>query len=199
MAIVVEHEKRKKDILKKALDVFEAEGYNDATFQKIADRCGITRTTLYIYFKNKQEIFLWSIKQLLSTLETSINKITAEENLSAEETLRQAMNKIVTSCTENKQLFNVLLPYLLQLKKTGGQPAEKIRRRIIKLKHFMSTQVIRGIREKEFKDVNVKDINEMLYAMIESAIFRLTIMDENCDNIKTAINLAIDGLVISKQ
>jgi hypothetical protein len=62
----------------------------------------------------------------------------------------------------------------------------------------MSTQVIKGIHSKEFKDTNVKDINEMLYAMIESAIFRLTIMDENCDNIKSAINLAIDGLLISK-
>ena len=198
MAIVVEHEKRKKEILQKAQDVFEAEGYNDATFQKIADRCGITRTTLYIYFNNKQEIFLWSIKQLLSTLELSINEITAKEELSAEETLRITMHKIVDSCKENKQLFNVLLPYLLQLKKTGKEPAERIRRRVIKLKHFMSTQVIKGIHSKEFKDTNVKDINEMLYAMIESAIFRLTIMDENCDNIKSAINLAIDGLLISK-
>ena len=57
MAIIVEHEKRKRKILEKALDVFVEEGYEDVTFQKIADRCGITRTTLYIYFKNKREIF----------------------------------------------------------------------------------------------------------------------------------------------
>ena len=65
MAIVVEHDKRKQEILQKSLDVFIEEGYEDATFQKIADRCGITRTTLYIYFKNKHEIFLGSIKELL--------------------------------------------------------------------------------------------------------------------------------------
>jgi len=46
MAIVVEHEKRRFEILQRALDVFTEEGYEDATFQKIADRCGITRTTL---------------------------------------------------------------------------------------------------------------------------------------------------------
>ncbi len=46
MAIIVEHDKRKHTILDKALDVFVDEGYEDATFQKIADRCGITRTTL---------------------------------------------------------------------------------------------------------------------------------------------------------
>ena len=46
MAIVVEHEKRKHEILQRALDVFINEGYEDATYQKIADKCGITRTTL---------------------------------------------------------------------------------------------------------------------------------------------------------
>ena len=54
MAIVVEHDKRKHEILEKSLEVFIEEGYEDVTFQKIADRCGITRTTLYIYFKNKR-------------------------------------------------------------------------------------------------------------------------------------------------
>ena len=68
MAIVVEHDKRKHEILQKSLDVFVEQGYEDATFQKIADHCGITRTTLYIYFKNKYEIFLGSIKELLSEL-----------------------------------------------------------------------------------------------------------------------------------
>ena len=55
MAIVVEHEKRKKEIVDKALDLFMENGYEDVTFQKIADKCGVTRTTLYIYFKNKKE------------------------------------------------------------------------------------------------------------------------------------------------
>ena len=72
MAIIVEHEKRKREILERALDVFVAEGYEDATFQKISDRCGITRTTLYIYFKNKREIFMFSIKQLTEGLEQSL-------------------------------------------------------------------------------------------------------------------------------
>ena len=75
MAIVVEHDKRKHEILQKSLDVFVEQGYEDATFQKIADHCGITRTTLYIYFKNKHEIFLGSIKELLSELEKNLRDI----------------------------------------------------------------------------------------------------------------------------
>ena len=83
MAIVVEHDKRKHEILEKSLDVFIEEGYEDVTFQKIADRCGITRTTLYIYFKNKREIFLWSIKQLMAGLQEELVSITDTDNNSA--------------------------------------------------------------------------------------------------------------------
>ena len=68
MAIIVEHEKRRKEILQKSLDVFVEEGYEDVTFQKIADRCGITRTTLYIYFHNKYDIFIEIIKELLCSM-----------------------------------------------------------------------------------------------------------------------------------
>ena len=88
MAIIVEHDKRKREILDKALDVFIEEGYEDATFQKIADKCGITRTTLYIYFKNKREIFLWSIKQLTEGLEKSLLETMKDDSLSSVEILR---------------------------------------------------------------------------------------------------------------
>jgi AcrR family transcriptional regulator len=72
MSILVEHDKRRQEILKKALEVFVDEGFENATFQKIADRCGITRTTLYIYFKNKKEIFNYSLKELLQRVEQAV-------------------------------------------------------------------------------------------------------------------------------
>ena len=105
MAIVVEHDKRKHEILQKSLDVFIDEGYEDATFQKIADRCGITRTTLYIYFKNKHEIFLGSIKELLSELEESLIIIIKNKDKNSEETLREILMCITEALENNKKLF----------------------------------------------------------------------------------------------
>jgi hypothetical protein len=66
LSVYVEHDKRREEILDKALDVFVEEGYKDTTFQKIAERCGITRTILYLYFSNKKEIFSASIKRLMA-------------------------------------------------------------------------------------------------------------------------------------
>lgn len=199
MAIVVEHDKRKHEILEKALEVFIEEGYEDVTFQKIAERCGITRTTLYIYFKNKREIFLWSIKQLTYGIEQELNAIVANENQTSEECLRAMLSTIVDVCEENKSLFSVLLTYLLSLQKSGDEPGKRVRRRVVRLQHMLSTVMIRGIKEGEFKKVNVKSANEMFYGLIQSAIFRLSVLDEKTiDDIRDTLNQAVDGILTEK-
>ncbi len=196
MAIVVEHEKRKHEILQKSLDVFVEEGYEDVTFQKIADRCGITRTTLYIYFKNKREIFLWSIKEMLSGLELSLNAIVSDQNLSSESALRQILSKLIDECQENRKTFSVLLTYLMQLKKSGIDPGERVRRRVIRLRHLMTTVIIRGIQSGEFKELNIRDMNELLYGLIESVIFRIAVLDEkDVSFVRNSFGLAVDSFV----
>ena len=197
MAIVVEHDKRKQEILQKSLDVFIEEGYEDATFQKIADRCGITRTTLYIYFKNKHEIFLGSIKELLSELEAVLKEIMADSNLSSEEALRKILSALTDSLESNKKLFSVLLNYLMQLKKSGVDTSERVRRRVIRLRHLLSTILIKGIQNKEFKELNVKDVNETLYGLLESAIFRIAVLNQdNVEDVKNALNATVDLFLI---
>jgi AcrR family transcriptional regulator len=199
MAIVVEHDKRKHEILEKSLDLFCKEGYEDVTFQKIADACGITRTTLYIYFKNKREIFLWSIKQLTASLELELMETLKDEKLTSEACLRKILLQCVDACGQNSQLFNVLLAYLLQLEKSGIDPGERVQRRIIRLQHLLSTVLIRGQHSGEFKKVPVKDVNEMLYSLIESAIFRLSVLGQkDIEDVRGSLNLAVDGLLNQK-
>ena len=192
MATIVEHEKRKHEILQKALDVFMEEGYEDVTFQKIADRCGITRTTLYIYFKNKREIFIWSIKQLTAGIEVKLMEFIQNKELNASDCLRKMMFLVLDECKENHKLFNVVLSYLLTLQKSGINPAERVRRRVIRLRHLISLLIIRGNNSNEFNNVNIKDTNELLYGLIESAIFRIAVLGQSSiDEVYGAIDLAI--------
>jgi AcrR family transcriptional regulator len=199
MAIVVEHEKRKREILDKSLDIFVEEGYEDVTFQKIADRCGITRTTLYIYFKNKREIFLWSIKQLTEGLEQSLVQTINDEALSASEQLKKILDDILEKCVENRRLFNVVLMYLLQIQKAGKDPGVRVRRRIMRLRHLLSAILIKGQNSGEFRIVNVKSVNEMFYGLIESAIFRLAILDQaDVPEVYPVFALAIQGILVNR-
>ncbi len=199
MGIVVDHEKRKKVILKKALDVFVDEGYEDATFQKIANKCGITRTTLYIYFKNKREIFLWSIKQLTESMEKTLLKVVSDKNKTCTQKLSEMLCAIIKECVENRELFGVILAYLVQAKKAGKDPNAKVRRRIIRLRHLLSTVLIEGKKAGEFKNINVKAANEMFFSLLESSIFRLSILDqETVDEMYSSVQLAVAGITVDK-
>ena len=102
---------------------------------------------------------------------------------------------VLEKCVENKKLFNVVLMYLLQLKKMDKDPGERVRRRILRLRHLMSKILIDGIKSGEFKLTNVKSANEMFYSLIEAAVFRLAILNQNdVKEMESIINLAIEGL-----
>ena len=196
MAIVVEHDKRKHEILEKSLELFTHEGYDDVTFQKIADACGITRTTLYIYFKNKKEIFTWSIKQMTTELESRLMEILGDKNLTAEDCLRRVMHWIIDLCEQNRPLFNVLLVYLINLQKTGENSEEKINRRVIRVRHLLSMIIIEGQKRGEFIKLPVKVVNNMLYALVESAIFEMAVVNKkDVGDVKASIDLVIRGIL----
>lgn len=200
MAIIVEHDKRKKEILDTALALFMEKGFEDVTFQKIADRCGITRTTLYIYFKNKKEIFVWSIKQLTGDIELSLQEIINDQSKTITERLLLVLDTILEKCAENHLLFTVTLSYLLQLQKTGKDPAVRVRRRIIRLRHLLSTIIIEGMSNGEFKEVNVHDTNELLYSVIEAAIFRLAVLDKkDISELRRPFQLVVQGVLANPQ
>ena len=195
MSIVVEHEKRRREILEKALDVFIDEGYEDVTFQKIADRSGITRTTLYIYFKNKREIFNYSIKHFLQTLENDITKIRGDQRLSRTDQLIQVMMIIIERLEENRQLLSVVLKYLSYLSKGDHDPDYRVRRRTLRLRHILNSMLIEGIRAGEFAPVNIKDAYEALYGLLESAVFRLCILNRpKVEELKKTMTLTVRQL-----
>jgi len=176
VSIVVEHDKRKKDILEKALDVFIEDGYEDATFRKISERCGITRTILYLYFKNKREIFAFSIKQFLGHLEVGIRRIAAQPEQSAARKLEDIIVLVIRACSEQRRLLQVILDYLESMRKAGGDADERVKRRTIRMRHILSGLLIEGMRSGEFADAPVRDATDTFYALIESAIFRSVVL-----------------------
>jgi len=93
-------------------------------------------------------------------------------------------------------LFTVLLSYLLNLQKTGGDPAERVHRRLLKLRQLIDTVLIRGQKSGEFKKFPVHTGYEMFYGLIQSAIFRLSVLSEKTiASIRDTLNLAVDGIL----
>ncbi|MDR0388383.1 MAG: TetR/AcrR family transcriptional regulator [Treponema sp.] len=194
MSIIVEHEKRRREILEKALDVFVEEGYENATFQKIAAQCGITRTTLYIYFKNKREIFNYSIKQLLGEVERDILKVKENQDLNYADKIAEVLLVILKRLEESRRLLSVILNFLLNLP-ADVSPDSRVRRRTVRLRHILATMVIEGIRAGDIEPVNVRAADDLLYGIIEAAIFHLVVLKHpSVDELKHSVTLAVERL-----
>ena len=191
MSAPIEHEKRKEEILDKALDVFVREGYEDTTFQKIAERCGITRTILYIYFKNKKEIFSSSIKRFMGKIEESIRVVALDPEKTSSQKLIDISEMVIQLCEKESRLLSVILDYLLRLKKAGGDPDERVRRRTIRMRHILASIVVEGKKKGDFSSkLSVKATSELFYTMIEAAVFRITVLGKNGDAGVTEITRA---------
>jgi len=195
MAVAVEHDKRRQKILDKALTVFMDDGFEDATFQKIADKCGITRTILYLYFKNKREIFTYSIKQFLLTVEEKIILIRGDDSLNSRQKITKVLLSILKLAEQNRQLLGVVLDYLLHISKSDINPEERVRRRTVKLHRILSSMIIDGVKSGELKKVNIKEAHDYLYGYIESAIFQLIVLKrKNLDDLGRAVTFAVNQL-----
>lgn len=182
MSVTVEHEKRKKEILDKALDVFVDEGYADTTFQKIADRCGITRTILYLYFKNKREIFIFSIKQFTEKLELEIKAAVEDDSEASWVKLQRVSTLIIERCIEQARLLTVIADYLAHIRRSGNDAYERVRRRTIRMRHIVSGIVISGQRRGELIKTPVGLVSDFIYGLIEAAVFRATVLGRSDAN-----------------
>jgi hypothetical protein len=82
-------------------------------------------------------------------------------------------------------------------KKSGVDTTRRVRPRVIRMHHILVTIIIQGIRAGEFKDENVKVMEESLYALIESAIFRIAVLNQtDLTSIKASINRTVDSFLV---
>ena len=68
-------------IMESASRLFFKRGYEETSMEDIAREIGVTKGTLYLYFKNKEELLYEVCKKNLKLLEDSLNKLVSADIL----------------------------------------------------------------------------------------------------------------------
>lgn len=92
-----DRERRRQQILVAAKRVFSGRGYNKATMEEIAREAELSPGTIYLYFKNKDELYASLTLRVLQFLLIRLEQIQNDENLSHEgclDALQQAFNDV---------------------------------------------------------------------------------------------------------
>jgi TetR/AcrR family fatty acid metabolism transcriptional regulator len=63
---------RRQAILQAARQVFARKGYDPATLETVAREAGLAKGTLYLYFRNKEDLYFHTAVDVLESLQSSI-------------------------------------------------------------------------------------------------------------------------------
>ncbi|MBN1593475.1 MAG: TetR/AcrR family transcriptional regulator, partial [Candidatus Coatesbacteria bacterium] len=98
---------RRRQILDMAATMFAERGYRASSMQEIADRLGIAKGTVYLYFAGKRELFLGAVQQAIESL---ADKIDGEVQLVAGplEKIEAILRAHFGFFNENRQLAEII-------------------------------------------------------------------------------------------
>ena len=136
----------------------------------IAERAGVTKGTIYLYFENKEAVFKALVRESIGVqIAQVIESIRAYEG-SSRELLRNAMTMIAHFAATSDR---VVLPKII-VAEAGNFPelARFYRDEIIdKGLGAMTSVIARGVERGEFRDVNPDHVARMMIAPILLSIF----------------------------
>ncbi len=99
-------ELRKSKILDVALKEFSEKGYDKALLEDIALKAGVAKGTIYLYYKDKKDLFNHSILFIIDKFVEIIENI-VESNLSPIDKIKSVIRDQVKYFVDNKHLFNL--------------------------------------------------------------------------------------------
>ena len=94
-------------IVEIASHLMSEKGYKGASLQEIADRVGIHKSTLFHYFKNKEQLLLAILRIAIEDVTKNLNLILADDSLSPGDKLRHAIANHLELLIKYKDNVNV--------------------------------------------------------------------------------------------
>jgi AcrR family transcriptional regulator len=104
---------KQEQISEIAAELISTEGYKGTSLQKIADKVGVHKSTLFHYIKSKKDLLVQILEQSGDTLAANLEKLSTLEELEPEEKLRKAFEYHLSSVIEDIGGLNV---YLYEMK-----------------------------------------------------------------------------------
>ena len=199
-----ERENRRSAILKAARKLFFDRGFKSVTVDNIAAKAEVSKGSVYLYFKSKEEIYTQIlINDNIAAFEDSKNKFSAKEAPAAELLLGFADNYINYFLDET-ELFRILMTFMLHANDmllTDEQNSQLIQTTHANI-GIVSEILQKGVDSGEFSPaINIEQTKNAIWGLLNGVISLFIFMGnpaKRADRIHSAVrdslNLLIKGL-----
>jgi AcrR family transcriptional regulator len=191
-------EERKDQIIKAAEEVFTQKGFSDARMDDIAGETGLSKGTLYLYFKSKDELIIAILDRIFQrefkTLENA-----DYSTMSAE----QAINMFVETVSKDIKIMLRLMPIayeFLALAFRNKLVQEALKMYLNRYMDILTPIIQKGIDDGEFRQVDAKEVAIAAGAVMEGTIL-LWVYDRSLvepeHHIRSGMKLLLEGVKVS--
>ena len=172
----IDHTLRRRQIVAESVKLFATHGYQQVNFGMIAKACGVARTLLYKYFRNKRAIFNEAIDEVTAKVRAKYGEAAASR-ASADQKLRQVCVTVFTVLFENRSFVCVVSDVLSGYRRRGGSvPVDRVIAHTSGLLRVMQELVAEGVAQGEYRaDVDPRRAANLLYSQYEAAALRIAI------------------------
>ncbi len=178
MPKIVDKEERMRMILSKAMEVFAETGYREANLTLIADRCALSRPTVYQYFRDKKDIYYYAVKRVTSDMFALYSGWAFEEKEEDEiARLEKIIGDVFEKAGNNTQALSNLIEFIIMEKRNGVDVYEVIRARTAKLRILIKRILLQGVHRGTIRKCNVEKLGDELFNLLQAECFQVGFFD----------------------
>ena len=159
--------RRRHQIFDASVNLFLSKGFRETSLREIAEAANMGKSSLYDYFKTKDEIILWAVEDELFDLTVAAQQI-ASQPLPAIERLRQVMRKHLEFLVESKEFY---LKLSFEVQRLTIESQKRIQAARHTYQDLIRRLIEEGIQEGSFRPVDALLTARTLIIALSPTVF----------------------------
>jgi AcrR family transcriptional regulator len=157
---------RPQEILEAAFVEFSRNGYAMTTLDQIAEHAGVTKGTIYVYFENKEHLFISMVREITKATLDTVHEMLETHEGSTADLLRAQFSFIYQHIVEDRRRREVLRMLIAEAPRFP-ELADRYHQEILRPCLDMLRQAIqRGMDRGEFRNSAIIDLPQIVIAPI---------------------------------
>ncbi|HXD14300.1 MAG TPA: TetR/AcrR family transcriptional regulator [Xanthobacteraceae bacterium] len=184
---------RPHEILEAAFLEFSRNSYAMTTLDQIAERAGVTKGTIYVYFENKEHLFISMVRELMKATLDTVHDMFERHEGSTAELLRAQFSFIYQHVVEDKrrrEVVRMLIAEASRFPALADRYHEEIHRPCLEL---LNQAIQRGIDRGEIRRSAAAECPLVIMAPIALVDLWMMMFDDRHPlDLKTYFNAHLD-------
>jgi AcrR family transcriptional regulator len=157
---------RPQEILEAAFVEFSRNGYASTALDQIAERAGVTKGTIYVYFENKEHLFISMVREITKTTLDTVHEMFETHEGATAELLRAQFSFMYQHIVEDKRRREVVRMLIAEAPRFP-ELADRYHQEILRPCLDMLRQAIqRGMDRGEIRKSAIVNVPQVVIAPI---------------------------------